>query len=352
MSELERQLDSAKRECAAVAADRKYWASQALKLKRMNMLLLAALCGASGRVAPIQSHSMWQKETAILELKMERWAVQDRVQLLVRYLYRSRDAVGERLYRSLPALLTNPTKGSLFQEVSQVLFEARDIQTAAHCRAHFTPEKAEAMRVCTRWSWNKVRWVRDTWKWNWAAPQGARPPPSPPNLQLPPPDPPVGDSDASDVLALPPPGAQRNQDEPRRALRGPVDDDEATLHGSPDRSGNAPAAQNSAPAWLMPSLQWGGIGWGVAAVGGGSLGVSMRLEVHRGHPHVDRAPGRPAGRRHRRLDFKWTFHRCSRSNAQPLHGTAVASRGGDRDGLEVLAAAGARRASRLSMSLL
>jgi hypothetical protein len=40
-----------------------------------------------------------------------------------------------------------------------------------------------------------------------------------------------------------------------------------------------------------------------------------------------------------------TFRRSSRSNAQPLHGTAVSSRGGDRDGLEVVAAAGARRPS-------
>eukprot|EP00966_Prymnesium_polylepis_P130104 3008868-Prymnesium_polylepis.1 len=80
--ELERELDSARRDCAAVAQDRKYWALQALRLKRANMLLSAALCGASGRVAPMQSHAMWQEETAVLELKMERWAVQDRVQLL------------------------------------------------------------------------------------------------------------------------------------------------------------------------------------------------------------------------------------------------------------------------------
>eukprot|EP00966_Prymnesium_polylepis_P174829 4046013-Prymnesium_polylepis.1 len=37
-----------------------------------------------------------------------------------------------------------------------------------------------------------------------------------------------------------------------------------------------------------------------------------------------------------------TLRRSSRSNAQPLHGTTVASREGDRDGLEVVAAAGAR----------
>eukprot|EP00966_Prymnesium_polylepis_P199713 4628552-Prymnesium_polylepis.3 len=44
------------------------------------------------------------------------------------------------------------------------------------------------------------------------------------------------------------------------------------------------------------------------------------------------------------VDF--TVRRSSRSNAQPPHGTAVESRGEDLDGLEVLAAAGARRATR------
>ena len=172
--ELERQLDAAKRECVVVERDRRYWASQTLRLKRSNMLLSAAFSAKSGAVAPIKSHAMWQKEAAILELMLQRWAIGDRVELIARVLYRAHGADGKRLFHAFPALFQRPEAkpGTYLYEFSQALYEARDIQTAAHFRAVFTPEKAEAMRVCTRWSWNKVRWVRDTWKWNWAAVDG------------------------------------------------------------------------------------------------------------------------------------------------------------------------------------
>ena len=172
--ELERQLDAAKRECVVVERDRRYWASQTLRLKRSNMLLSAAFSAKSGAVAPIKSHAMWQKEAATLELMLQRWAIGDRVELIARVLYRAHGADGKRLFHALPALFQRPEAkpGSYLYEFSQALYEARDIQTAAHFRAVFTPEKAEAMRVCTRWSWNKVRWVRDTWKWNWEAVDG------------------------------------------------------------------------------------------------------------------------------------------------------------------------------------
>ena len=97
-----------------------------------------------------------------MEKRMERWAVENRMELCMRYLYRARDAAGERLFvfHALPALLAEHRRSSSFlQEMRQLLFEARDKQTAEHFRLIFTPQKAEAMRVCCRWSWNKVRWV-------------------------------------------------------------------------------------------------------------------------------------------------------------------------------------------------
>ena len=88
--ELERQLDAAKRECVVVERDRKYWASQTLRLKRSNMLLSAAFSAKSGAVAPIKSHAMWQKEAATLELMLQRWAIGDRVELIARPVPRPR----------------------------------------------------------------------------------------------------------------------------------------------------------------------------------------------------------------------------------------------------------------------
>ena len=125
-------------------------------------------------MSAIKSHSMWTKETAILELMMKRWAIEDHVELIARYLYRARGADGKRLFHSFPALFQRPEAkpGTYLYEFSQSLHEARDKQVAAHFRAVFSPQKAEALRVCCRWSWNKVRWARDCWKWNWAPVDG------------------------------------------------------------------------------------------------------------------------------------------------------------------------------------
>eukprot|EP00966_Prymnesium_polylepis_P253038 5848677-Prymnesium_polylepis.2 len=82
------------------------------------------------------------------------------------------------------------------------------------------------------------------------APAGARTPPPPPNLQLPPSGPQVGDTEERQVTALPPPGAQpqRDQNEPLRALRGPAGDDEATVQGSPDRRSVSSTEHGSPPS--------------------------------------------------------------------------------------------------------
>ena len=113
------------------------------------MLLSAAFSAREGAVSAIKSHSMWVKETAILEQMMKRWAIENHVELIARYLYRAHGADGRRLFHSFPALFQRPEAkpGTYLYEFSQSLHEARDKQVAAHFRAVFSPQKAEAERV-------------------------------------------------------------------------------------------------------------------------------------------------------------------------------------------------------------
>ncbi len=167
--ELQQQLATREREFATVERQCKYWSSQSLKLKRSNMLLSAALSAKSNTVKKISSHSMWVKETGTLEQMLCRWNVDDLPELIARVLYRIRGSDEKRLIAAFAKLLEKPKKGSYLDEFAQILYEVRDKVTAEHFKQTFTARKAETLRVACRWSWNKVRWVRDTWKWKWDA---------------------------------------------------------------------------------------------------------------------------------------------------------------------------------------
>ena len=100
--DLVRRFEVLTTEHARTLRDRRNTVSQLLRVKRDNMLLAAALRGKAGAVAAMASHAMWQKEAAVLELKMARWQVADQVELVLRYLYRAKRLAAplERLERS------------------------------------------------------------------------------------------------------------------------------------------------------------------------------------------------------------------------------------------------------------
>ena len=155
---------------ARLANDAKYFSSKMLKFKRSNMLLAAAFSGKAAAVNAIESKSMWMKETGVLELQMARWDVKDHVELMLRYLYRARDADGTRLFHSLPLVLARMVKpGNLFDEISRAWNHVRDLQVAAQLKEIYSPAVADALRLCCRISWNKLRWCRDTFRWDWTA---------------------------------------------------------------------------------------------------------------------------------------------------------------------------------------
>jgi hypothetical protein len=99
----------------------------AFKLKRSNMLLAAAYSAKQNAVAKISSHSMWVKETAVLEKMMERWAIEDRTELALRCLYKAHGEQGRRLIHSVPAVLARLSKPKNWAaEVRRTWNEARD----------------------------------------------------------------------------------------------------------------------------------------------------------------------------------------------------------------------------------
>eukprot|EP00966_Prymnesium_polylepis_P129583 2996721-Prymnesium_polylepis.1 len=137
------------------------------------MLLSAALCGASGRVAPIQSHAMWQKETAILELKMERWSV-SRQGAAAGALPLPQQGCSRRA--SLPLAAAAADQPDEAHALRRGLAGA--VRGARHCDGRTLPRGLHAREGGGDASLHsmeleqKVRWVRDTWKWNWAAVDG------------------------------------------------------------------------------------------------------------------------------------------------------------------------------------
>jgi hypothetical protein len=128
INELQVELAAARRESTEAKRQQRYWASQALKLKRSNMLLSAAFSAKEGAVTAIKSHAMWIKETAVMEQMMKRWAIENHVELIARYLYRAHGADGKRLFHAFPALFQRPEAkpGSYLGEFSAALNEARD----------------------------------------------------------------------------------------------------------------------------------------------------------------------------------------------------------------------------------
>ena len=157
-------------EHAAVARNRKYWTSEALRLKRSNMLLAAAFNAKSGAVSEISSHSMWTKETSVLELMLGRWQSKDVAELMLRVIYKSKDDSGKRLFHHVPAALARLAKpGNLFDDISRVWHRARDSQVAEHLKVVYDAATVDALRLCNGWSWNRMRWVRDAFRWDWTA---------------------------------------------------------------------------------------------------------------------------------------------------------------------------------------
>eukprot|EP00966_Prymnesium_polylepis_P000813 18305-Prymnesium_polylepis.1 len=61
-----------------------------------------------------------------------------------------------------------PRRGS-----AAALSRARDQQIADHMQqGAFNPAVMNTLRVSLGWSWNAVRWWRDTVKWDWSATDG------------------------------------------------------------------------------------------------------------------------------------------------------------------------------------
>ena len=147
--------------------DSKYYASkmnQALKLNR-NMQLSAAQEQRAGAVSKIDSDSMYKKESGTLALMLERWHADDRPELCYRALYRSYNEDGVRLHNGLTDL-----EGSFLDEVRRQHYHERDQQIADHIQeGAFNPAVMNTLRVALGWSWNAVRWWRDTVKWDWSA---------------------------------------------------------------------------------------------------------------------------------------------------------------------------------------
>ena len=102
----------------------------------------------------------------MLALMLKRWHVDDRAQLCYRALFRTwNDAGDRRVVMDMVEL-----QGGIFQRMREEIRHERDLEIAAHLRTCvFTAEVADTMRLCCGFSWRLVRWIRDTWAYDWTA---------------------------------------------------------------------------------------------------------------------------------------------------------------------------------------
>jgi hypothetical protein len=133
-----------------------YFSSVAFKLKRSNMLLAAAFSSKQNAVKRISSHSMWVKETAILEKKMERWDVNDLPELMLRVLYKARGQDEKRLFHAVPAVLAKLARPKNWAaDVRRTWTHARDVEVAEHLKTTVLGEGAAEPKVQGVGGWDR-----------------------------------------------------------------------------------------------------------------------------------------------------------------------------------------------------
>ena len=165
ITELEQLLKARETDLARVSSDAKYARTKIDHYRNRNMMLAAAHEAAVGAVSKIASESMMKKEAGTLALMLERWQADDRAELCYRALYKTRGEEGERLTDHLSDL-----EGGFLDEVRRQHYHERDVQIAEYLSTEaFDPSVADTLRVAAGISWNVVRWIRDTWKWDWRA---------------------------------------------------------------------------------------------------------------------------------------------------------------------------------------
>ena len=144
--DLVRKYDTISKEAAQLTRERRAFAGRCIKLQLRNSQLSAAHEQISNSVKSIASHGMWMKETVTLELMMERWDVTDRAELMLRLLYRARNAKGVRLFHDVPAALERLSKPGNWAAETR----ARRGATRATCRSPRTSRTTSSSRPSWR----------------------------------------------------------------------------------------------------------------------------------------------------------------------------------------------------------
>ena len=86
----------------------------------------------------------------MLDLMLDRWDINDVCELVLRVLYRKHDAIGCRLFSSVPHILAKMAKekpGCLFDEISSTVPCTR----SASRRSHRPPRRGARVRGPGRW---------------------------------------------------------------------------------------------------------------------------------------------------------------------------------------------------------
>lgn len=150
--------------------DNKYLFTQVTKLRNKNQTLGNAQTDAVDAISYMSPDSnMWSREVNTLVLKLQRWNVNNVVEIVARALYRMRDSDGDRLGLQLADLT-----GGLYDKMLAEVRHKHELEIADHLREHvFKPLKGCIYRLNTITSLNHIRWFDALFKWDWSSPDAA-----------------------------------------------------------------------------------------------------------------------------------------------------------------------------------